>query len=199
VSLCAIHYLRKCLHILSENLSLVFPQIVHIQRTGKPGRPRKVLDEDFLREAMAPSRRLHQTHIAKGANVHRNTVRNYLKEYSIAHGFSDILDDDLDKIVEDFRDRNPHLGLRFLMSHVSRHNLRIQKQRLRDSVHRVDPVSNTIRSRQTTRRRRYKVSRPNALWHLDGHHKLIRWGIVIHGLVDGYCRTVRATVMEHTC
>jgi hypothetical protein len=28
------------------------------------------------------------------------------------------------------------------------------------------------------------------MWHLDGHHKLIRWGIVIHGFVDGYSRLV---------
>ncbi|KAE9382610.1 hypothetical protein BT96DRAFT_778281, partial [Gymnopus androsaceus JB14] len=34
------------------------------------------------------------------------------------------------------------------------------------------------------------VSRPNALWHIDGHHKLIMWGFVIHGVVDGYSRIV---------
>lgn len=140
---------------------------------------------------MSPTRRIGQTKIARGTGVHRNTIRNYLHEYNIAHSFSDILDDDLDSLVHEFRASNPHLGLRFLMSYVSRHHLRIQKQRLRDSVHRVDPVSNILRSRQTTRRRRYAVSRPNALWHLDGHHKLIRWGIIIHGLVDGHCRTVR--------
>ncbi|KAG1733230.1 uncharacterized protein EDB91DRAFT_1057653, partial [Suillus paluster] len=35
----------------------------------------------------------------------------------------------------------------------------------------------------------YAVPRSNHLWHLDGHHKLILWGIVIDGLIDGYCRT----------
>ncbi|KIM74567.1 hypothetical protein PILCRDRAFT_79976, partial [Piloderma croceum F 1598] len=30
----------------------------------------------------------------------------------------------------------------------------------------------------------------NSLWHLDGHHKLIMWGIIIHGVIDGYCHTV---------
>ena len=28
------------------------------------------------------------------------------------------------------------------------------------------------------------------VWHLDGHHKLIRWGVVIHGIADGYDHTV---------
>ncbi|KIJ99156.1 hypothetical protein K443DRAFT_62827, partial [Laccaria amethystina LaAM-08-1] len=36
--------------------------------------------------------------------------------------------------------------------------------------------------------KRYHVPRPNSLWHIDGHHKLIVWGIVIHGIADGYSR-----------
>jgi len=27
---------------------------------------------------------------------------------------------------------------------------------------------------------------PNSLWHIDGHHSLIRWGFVVHGCVDGF-------------
>ncbi|KAJ7576111.1 hypothetical protein C8J56DRAFT_800666, partial [Mycena floridula] len=43
--------------------------------------------------------------------------------------------------------------------------------------------------------RPYKLSRPNALWHLDSHHKLILWGIIIHGIVDGYSRTVGLVIV----
>jgi len=174
-----------------EQKNIAFPNMVEITRSGKPGRPKKAINKAFLDNAMSTSRRIHQTQIAVGVGVHRNTVRKYLKEYNINYQYSNISDDNLDAIVHEFRERNPQHGLRFLMSYISRHRLRIQKQRLRDSVQRVDPVSNILRSRATTRRRQYKVTRPNALWHLDGHHKLIRWGIVIHGLVDGYCRTVR--------
>ena len=31
---------------------------------------------------------------------------------------------------------------------------------------------------------------PNSLWHIDGHHSLIRWRIVIHGGIDGYSRLI---------
>ena len=31
---------------------------------------------------------------------------------------------------------------------------------------------------------------PNSLWHVDGHHKLIRWKIVIHGGIDGFSREI---------
>ena len=40
-------------------------------------------------------------------------------------------------------------------------------------------------SRQT-----YQVPWPNSLWHLDGHHSLIRWKIVIHGCIDGFSRRI---------
>ncbi len=36
----------------------------------------------------------------------------------------------------------------------------------------------------------YSVPAPNSLWHLDGYHKLIRWGLVIHGGIDGYSRLI---------
>jgi len=39
-------------------------------------------------------------------------------------------------------------------------------------------------------RRVYSVPGPNALWHLDGNHKLIRWGLVIHGGIDGFSRLI---------
>ncbi|TFK56301.1 hypothetical protein OE88DRAFT_1622739, partial [Heliocybe sulcata] len=38
--------------------------------------------------------------------------------------------------------------------------------------------------------RKYTLSHPNYLWHIDGYHKLIRWGFVIHGMVDGFRRMV---------
>jgi len=28
------------------------------------------------------------------------------------------------------------------------------------------------------------------LWHFDGNHKLVHWGIVIHGSIDGYSRRI---------
>lgn len=36
----------------------------------------------------------------------------------------------------------------------------------------------------------YSVSGPNALWHVEGNHKLIRRRFVIHGGIDGFSRMV---------
>ena len=40
------------------------------------------------------------------------------------------------------------------------------------------------------RRRRYSVPGPNSLWHMDGHHSLITWGFVIHGIINGFSRMI---------
>jgi hypothetical protein len=39
-------------------------------------------------------------------------------------------------------------------------------------------------------RRRYCVPGANSLWHIDGHHALIRWRIVTHGGIDGFSRLI---------
>ena len=31
---------------------------------------------------------------------------------------------------------------------------------------------------------------PHHLWHMDGHHKLIRYGLITHGCIDGNTRAV---------
>ena len=55
-------------------------------------------------------------------------------------------------------------------------------------MHRVDPLGIEYRLRRSLHRREYRVPHPNALWHIDGYHKLIRWRMVVHGGVDGYSR-----------
>ena len=31
---------------------------------------------------------------------------------------------------------------------------------------------------------------PNYIWHIDGNHKLIRWGLVLHHAIDGFSRLI---------
>ena len=82
------------------------------------------------------------------------------------------------------------------MGHLrATHSLRIQRPRVIASINRVDKLGQGIRQQVVGKkicRQKYIVPRPNALWHIDGHHKLIAWGIVLHGVADGYTRKVRA-------
>ena len=50
----------------------------------------------------------------------------------------------------------------------------IQRQRVRDSLIRVDPEGTASRWKKAIKRRVYKVATPNTMWHMDSHMKLIR-------------------------
>ncbi|KAJ8032365.1 P2X purinoceptor 7 [Holothuria leucospilota] len=62
------------------------------------------------------------------------------------------------------------------------------RQALRGGMHRIDQERIERRRRHGLHRREYRVAGPNALWHIDGNHKLIRWRFVIHGEIDGFSR-----------
>ena len=57
---------------------------------------------------------------------------------------------------------------------------------------RVDPNGMFLRSLNlhVTHRRQYSVPGPLSLWHIDGNHKLVSFGFVIHGCIDGYSRRI---------
>ena len=55
----------------------------------------------------------------------------------------------------------------------------------KDSVERVDGEGVKERLRKKRTRVNYDVTAPFQLVHIDGHHKLIRWGLVTHGGIDG--------------
>jgi hypothetical protein len=167
-------------------------------RTGKPGRPRKVPDRQILAKAMGSNSRISKSQLAAAIGLHRNSVHKYLKAFQIPSGYTDITDDALDSIIKDFRRQEPESGIRVLMGRLLASHIKVTKQRIKDSLERVDPVGQVLHARTAINRREYHVPRPNAMWHIDGHHKLIRWGIVIHGIIDGFCRTVRSH-LYNTC
>ena len=84
------------------------------------------------------------------------------------------------------------LGLRLVEGGLTAKKLKIQQNRIRESIARVNPVQSAVRGHHfRIIRRRYSVPCPNALWHIDGDHKLIEpYRIVIHGGINGYSRLI---------
>jgi hypothetical protein len=66
--------------------------------------------------------------------------------------------------------------------------LTIQRSRIRDSIHTSDPINTDLQWFDPINRRPYSVRSPNSLWHMDANLKLVLWGFVIHGAIDGYSR-----------
>ncbi|KAK7012593.1 hypothetical protein R3P38DRAFT_2549489 [Favolaschia claudopus] len=174
-----------------ERQNVTFLEPVEEVRTGKRGRPKKQINEDLLREACAKHRNISQADLARSLGVHRSVLAKKMKAAGISKKYDAITDDALDTLVRDIKRTKPLSGRRYIIGALRTRGLRVQKERVRQSLARVDALGQMLRKRQA-RRRPYRVPRPNYLWHCDGHHKLIWWGIVIHGFIDGYCRTVLA-------
>lgn len=163
---------------------------ITVVHTGRRGRPMKVIDKDFLEDATSARRKLSIAAIAKSLKLPTKTVRRNMTRHEIVRAFDDLSDEDLDLLVRTYKIGKPTSGNRFVAAFLRTENLRIQQERVRNSVARVDGLGQTLRYHDTIYRREYKTPRSNHLWHCDGHHKLILWGIVIHGSIDGHDHTV---------
>ena len=131
--------------------------------------------------------------IGKRFDVSVKTLYNWRK----SHGIVDdevILDDDLDACIYELIVDNQSLGVRLVWSHLKSLNISVTRDRVQESMIRLDPEGMEVRKRKVLRRREYKVHGPHWLWHIDGNHKLIEFGFVIHAVIDGFTRMI---VMLH--
>lgn len=168
-------------------------------RTGHRGRPRKVIDTDYLRQALDPRTGLSIRKLSRALRLHYNTVANQMRDLGIDRKFTEVSDEEIDAFIRDYRQSQTEDGVRYTIGYLRSLSLRVQRRRVIESMRRVDPIGVAMREQHTVRRRVYHVTRPNSLWHLDGHHKLIRWGFVIHGIIDGYCRTASFFFINTLC
>jgi hypothetical protein len=130
--------------------------------------------------------------IAAILGVSRSTVYRKIAEEGLspALSYTSISDGELDQLIRNIKSTHPNDGERLMTGHLISRGIHIQRSRMRASIHRVDPVNTAIRRMVTIRRRVYYADGPNSVWHVDGHHKLIRWHFVTHGGIDGFSRTV---------
>lgn len=97
------------------------------------------------------------------------TILRRLKEYNIDYNvYTDISDVQLDEIVSDIAARLPCCGIRSMQSMLRVNGIVLQRERVRESLHRIDPVGIQDRLRARLHRRQYSVPNPNSLWHIDG-------------------------------
>ncbi|XP_046851779.1 uncharacterized protein LOC124445116 [Xenia sp. Carnegie-2017] len=178
------------IHNGNENDQYVCP--MEENEMSSAGRPRFFI----TKEQIDGLRSLHFSwkKIAAMLNVSERTIRRRRKELRMEIGqavsYSDISDEDLDANIEHILNRSVNSGERMVFGALKGFGLKVQREKIRNSIRRVDPVSRELRKKTSIHRRTYNVTIPNALWHIDGNHKLIRWRFVIHGGVDGFSRTI---------
>ena len=161
----------------------------HTLFSGVRGRPRIVISVEHVE--LLRSCGYTWNEVADALQVSRSTIWRRLKEAGIhLQRYSDISDHELDSIVERFQRENPNYGQQLLLGHLKAQGVYVQRRRLRECVQRIDPIRRHLRWQQAISRRTYCVQNSNALWHIDGHHSLVRWRFVVHGGIDGYSRVI---------
>lgn len=157
--------------------------------TGRPGRPQLVVNVEQVE--LLRSSDFTWDEVSSIVGISRTTLWRRLHKLGIPlHRYSDISDCELDKLTSQVQLNNPNVGVGMLQGHIRSLGMRIQRQRIRESVLRINPLRAVVRWHQAISRRTYWVPGPNSLWHIDGHHSLIRWRFVVHGCVDGYSRMI---------
>jgi hypothetical protein len=113
-----------------------------------------------------------------------------MQEMNIDSGYDEISDKELDNLVRQYRQENPGGGRAYIIRRLrAAHSLHVQCHCVIASMTSIDRLGQGLREQVGKKKERthYHVPRPNHLWHFDGHHKMITWGIVIHVVADGYC------------
>ncbi|KAF3836809.1 hypothetical protein F7725_004273 [Dissostichus mawsoni] len=106
--------------------------------------------------------------------------------------YSTLTDDELDNLVLSVKARTPHVGYRMMKGILKAMGHRVQWKRVSSSMHRVDSVGVLTRMARMgcVARRTHSVQGPLHLVHIDTNHKLIRYGLVISGGIDGFSRKI---------
>ncbi|XP_062613957.1 uncharacterized protein LOC134275702 isoform X5 [Saccostrea cucullata] len=132
--------------------------------------------------------------IARLIGVSKRTVERRLSEnvLSVRQSYSQMTDEELEGEVNTIVTEYPHVGYRTVSAFLRSKGHRVQEKRIRHAMRNVDSCGVLFRrlvlSTSRIQRRSYSVTAPQALWHIDGNHKLIRWRFVIHGGIDGFSR-----------
>lgn len=159
--------------------------------TGSVGRPALDIPKETLKMFLNYGFSLIK--ISEMLGVSRKTVSRRIKHFGLLEEvprYTNISNEDLDAVVSEIYREFPNCGIRRMKGFLIARGMRLQWERVRSSLWRIDPEGILLRTMQLNlvKRRHYSVPGPLFLWHLDGNHKIIRWGFVIHGCVDGYSR-----------
>ena len=136
------------------------------ESNGLPGRPRLSIIRDQL-EALHGDCRFQWSEICRLLGVSDRTLRRRRHEFGMqveGRVYSNISDDELDAIVRSILLLTPAAGLRMVQGALIQQGYTIQRDRVLQSLRRVDPVTSTLRNARRVIRRHYNVACSNDLW-----------------------------------
>ena len=108
-------------------------------QSAKPvGRPKVLDNEGNIVEMLTLGFSVQQ--ISKMLKISRPTVYRIMKDANVFRTYSDIDEPSLDDTIRELKSEHPNAGEVMVMGHLRAKGFRIQRQKVRNSIHRVDPV-----------------------------------------------------------
>ena len=185
----AILYRHLCIQTSSTSAHNIAGNLTARCFFGSPGRPMYIVNIDQV-ELLRSSGYTWQE-IADCLGVSRSTLWRRLRECNCTiERYTDISDHELDRMISIIWQEHPNIGQSVIYGYLRSTGIHVQRYRLHNSLSRVDLTQQSLRWYQRLTRRTYFVPGPNSLWHVDGHHSMIRWQFVIHGGMDGFSRYI---------
>ena len=128
-------------------------------------------------------------------HISRKTISRRIDSYNLREEipkYDDISDEALDCVVSTVLQDFFNCGMRTMKGFLLGQAVRLRWSRVRSSLWRTDPAGILLRPTQLSivNQHHYNIPGPRSVWHLDGNHKLIRWGFVIHACVGRFSRRI---------
>ena len=164
-----LRYRPNCTHLAVY--SICQPEVM---MSDRPGRPKYIISEEVLLNLTSLGHTWQE--VSSLLLVSRTTLWRRVEELGLRDqiGFSTVTDEELDQIVQSFISvHGCHVGFSMVYGHISSLGMKVQRDRVRACLRRVDPQNSRLRWATVITRRTYSVPGPNSLWHIDEHHSLI--------------------------
>lgn len=207
-------FTRLIINFPNDNIQRFLPEIINLKRqletkieilnseNNNPinnfisykhtsGRPTILISENAIR--ILRKEGFSWKKIATIFGISSKTIQRRRREFNIPDDigeYTQLTNEQIDGVVRIIRQEQPFSGQIIIMGTLRSLGIKIHRQRLRDSLYRIDSFRIVNRWAHIIPRRVYHVAGPNSLWHIDGNHKLIKWKFVIHGGIDGFTRMI---------
>ena len=150
---------------------------------GRPAFSPEVKDMEYLVSLAYDSPR-----IAEMYGVSHQTVQRWLRTHGLGkRKRAQVADTDLRSLMERVTSGvGANWGWRMVYGNLRQQGVVVTQDRVQTLLRDLHPCANeTRRLLLLAQRTNYKSRGPNAVWHVNGNHKLAPWGIYIHGAIDG--------------
>lgn len=131
--------------------------------TGLPGRPRYSITTEQIYHCVSIV--MTWQGISSCFGISRRTLFRHREFLGIEPlTYTPLSNEDLNTIVTSILHNTPNSGEAYVLGSLRSRGIRVQRWRVRLSLHQVDPIGRSFRRRHAIRRRVYSVQGPNQLW-----------------------------------